>query len=219
MIEEVAEMLIKYKVKATWFATHRSKAVDELEREDLFEIGIHPNFYPNSTHGETEDEVLTYMKSLFPDAISMRTHGLYSNTRFLHKCAKLGIKIDVSVLIDRGKNLQVFKMFFEDGSFILRAPFLWEDDFEMNKPTPCWSVNKIILEINGLKIFDFHPVHICLNTPNMKVYSSLKGKINDKRSLLDTIIVNNQHGPRTAFEELIKSGVEFSLIKDLIRGV
>ena len=210
MIEKVAEMLLKYGVKATWFATHRSKVIEELEKESLFEIGIHPNLYPDSTHGKTEDEVLLYIRELFPDAISMRTHGLYSNSRFLYKCAKLGIKIDVSIFIDKGEYLKPFRIYFDDGLSIIRIPFLWEDDIEMNKPSPSWDLSDI-LQFKGIKIFNFHPVHICLNTPNMKVYAQMKEKIYSN----EKIKPNDGPGPFTAFSFLLRTGADFIHIKEV----
>jgi len=212
MIEEVAEILIENKVKATWFATHRSQVIDWLEKEDLFEVGIHPNFCRNSTHGTTEDEVLKYIRELFPEAISMRAHGLYSNTKLLHKCAKLGIKVDVSIFVDRGEKLKPFKIYFEDGLFMIRAPFLWEDDFEMNKPNPYWDFSDI-LEIEGIKIFNFHPVHICLNSPNLKFYSTVKKEIYSSEKKIPPI---QGIGPRNAFFSLLSTMENFRFIRELL---
>ncbi|HEY8645027.1 MAG TPA: hypothetical protein VIL77_04030 [Gaiellaceae bacterium] len=51
-IDDVAELLIERDVPATWLVTHTSPAIDRLRlRADLFELGIHPNFLPGSTHG------------------------------------------------------------------------------------------------------------------------------------------------------------------------
>lgn len=89
VIEQVARIMIENKVKATWFVTHESEAIERLrENDDLFELGIHPNMLSGSTHGKTEDEVLTHVKKIVPGAISMRTHGLYQTSNFIVKAAK-----------------------------------------------------------------------------------------------------------------------------------
>jgi peptidoglycan/xylan/chitin deacetylase (PgdA/CDA1 family) len=53
MIDQTARILLEHEVPATWFITHASAAVDRLrDHPELFELGIHPNFLPGSTHGE-----------------------------------------------------------------------------------------------------------------------------------------------------------------------
>lgn len=101
IIEEVASILIDNRVKATWFVTHASPAIEKLRQmPDLFELGIHPNCLSGSTQGNTEDEVLSHMKEIVPEAISMRTHGLYQTSNFLMKAVRdYGIEIDVSILL------------------------------------------------------------------------------------------------------------------------
>ena len=77
VIDRIAAQLIDARVRATWFVTHQSPAIDRLRaRPDLFELGIHPNFLNQSTHGETPAEVLAHCMALVPDARSMRTHSL-----------------------------------------------------------------------------------------------------------------------------------------------
>src|SRR5207244_3974947 len=80
----VAEQLMASQVRATWFVTHMSPAISRLRRNpELFELGIHPNFLPGSTHGDTPDAVLRHCRALVPDAVSMRTHCLVQSTLLL----------------------------------------------------------------------------------------------------------------------------------------
>ena len=107
-IEDTASILIKNKIKATWFITHRTKAIDRLQNKTkLFELGLHPNCLPESSHGNSEDEVLTHVRTLIPQAVSMRTHGLYQSSNFLKKAAKdFGVKNDVSLILPGMHNLK-----------------------------------------------------------------------------------------------------------------
>jgi hypothetical protein len=58
-IDFVAEILVSRGVKATWFVTHDSPGVRRLRaRPDLFELGIHPNFLPGSSHGRSGEGAL-----------------------------------------------------------------------------------------------------------------------------------------------------------------
>ena len=62
------------------------------------------------------------------------------------------------------------------GVSLCRVPYFWEDDIEMFKTTPSWCLSNAKYSIRGLKIFNFHPVHIVLNTPKISLYEELKSK-------------------------------------------
>jgi hypothetical protein len=202
VIEQVAQILIDRQVKATWFVTHQSAAVEKLrENSDLFELGIHPNMMPGSTHGKTEDQVLSYIKSIVPDAISMRTHGLYQSGNWLMKAAKeYGVLIDVSLFLPRAAYLHPHRINW-DSSSIFRAPYFWEDDLEMFEREPIWSVADERLDVNGLRIFDFHPIHVALNTASFADYERLKQIEPIKNWTKDFVAehVNQGLGPKSLF--------------------
>src|SRR5215467_8520985 len=84
MIDHVAGILVEARVRATWFVTHSSDAIDRLrEHPDLFELGIHPNFLPGSSHGSSPQEVLQTCMTIVPEAQSFRTHSLVQSTPLL----------------------------------------------------------------------------------------------------------------------------------------
>ncbi|MFC1577151.1 hypothetical protein ACFL3N_02290 [Candidatus Omnitrophota bacterium] len=210
IIDEVAEMLISKSIKATFFITHRSAAIDRLRGcPELFELGIHPNFYTGSSHGKTEDEVMTAAKELVPDAISMRTHGLYQNSRFLKKAVTaFGIKVDVSLYLPDMPCIKPHMLDLGDagGHRLLRVPFFWEDDIALLSKDPAWSVEARRLKRPGLKIFNFHPFHIALNSCDIKRYSDIKSGCDLPRLGPDRIerLINRGQGARTVFLQLIK---------------
>ena len=175
VIDRVAQILIENGVKATWFVTHQSEAIERLRASnELFELGIHPNMLYGSTHGKTEDEVLTYIKHIVPDAISMRTHSLYQTSSWLVKAAKdYGVSIDVSLFLPKAANLHPHQIKWH-GSSLWRIPYFWEDDSEMFEDDPIWSISDKRLNVSGLRIFDFHPIHIALNTDSFEKYEKLK---------------------------------------------
>jgi polysaccharide deactylase WbmS-like protein len=223
MIDAVAEILIRNRVKATWFMTHLSPAVSRLrQNNDLFELGVHPNCLPGSTQGNTEDEILSNMKTLFPEAISMRTHGLYQTTNFLMKAAcEHGICIDLSLFIPEGQNLKPHRLYFTEGS-IWRIPYNWEDDFEILNPTPAWSFSDEKYQASGLQIYNFHPVHIMLNTTNYEYYLTVKSSIPKSSGLHD--VTNGREldseGPRHFFKQFVeKLSGQGVWIKELIQEV
>lgn len=175
VIEQVSQILIERQVKTTWFVTHHSKALQYLrEHADLFELGIHPNLLAGTTHGANEDEVLAYLREIVPEAVSMRTHGLYQTTNFLTKAnLEYNIDIDVSLFLPRTAHL-VPHRFTPNNANLLRIPYFWEDDFEMFNKNPAWDLSDPSLQVEGYRIFDFHPIHIVLNLDRFDRYCDLK---------------------------------------------
>jgi hypothetical protein len=83
VIDWLAKRLIEVGVRAAWFVTHHSPAIERLRAEsDLFELGIHPNLHPGSTHGNDTSSVLKHCMEIVPEAGAIRTHGLVQSTRF-----------------------------------------------------------------------------------------------------------------------------------------
>ena len=80
ILEDVTQILVEHNVKATWFITHDSPAIQKIiKNKTLFEVGYHPNFMKGSSQGATEKEVMDYLMGIFSEGISMRTHGLFQN--------------------------------------------------------------------------------------------------------------------------------------------
>ncbi len=207
VIDDIAQILIEKNVKATWFLTHDSETIWRLrEHPDLFELGIHPNMLENSTHGTTEDDVLKHLLEIVPEAISMRTHNLYQSSNFLVKAAKdYGIAIDVSLFLPRAAFLTPHQFKWQD-SRLWRVPYFWEDDSEMFEDDPIWELSDKRLTVTGLKIFDFHPIHIILNTDKFEKYVQLKQELPFK--YWDEEFVekhaNRSKGTKTIFLELVE---------------
>ncbi|MFZ5427662.1 MAG: hypothetical protein ACOZEN_11865 [Thermodesulfobacteriota bacterium] len=172
-IRSVAGALVRAGVRCTWFATHLSPEVESVaSRPDLFEVGVHPNRLPGSTHGGSDEEVLRHVRELFPDAVSMRTHGLYQSTSFLARAADAGIRHDVSLFLPGARHLAPVP-FRYDGARLTRFPYFWEDDVAMEDPDETWSLDAHGTG-PGLRIYDFHPVHVALNTSSLARYRALK---------------------------------------------
>jgi hypothetical protein len=177
-IDFVADHLISRRVRATWFVTHMSPAIARLQTyPEFFELGIHPNFLPRSTHGDTPDAVVCHCRSLLPQACSMRTHSLVQSTPLLRQiAAQTLITTDVSLFLPYTPNLRPVEFQWRTGS-LLRIPYFWADDFEMERRLPRWQLEPLLTIGPGLKIFAFHPIHVYLNSADIQVYQVLKEKI------------------------------------------
>lgn len=222
IIDWCANHLEKSNVKSTWFVTHEHGSLQHMrERSDIFELGIHPNCFPNSTQGETEDEILAFVKELVPEAVTMRTHGLYQSSNFLHKASsQYGVKIDCSIYLPRTKNIEPHIVKWQNIN-LLRVPHFWADGTEKFDENPIWDLKHEVWKNEGLQVLDFHPVHIYLNSIDPKVYRKL---VTDKplpEWTEDYVApyINHGKGPQTLFLELIDhlKDRESVYIKDLLK--
>lgn len=171
----VAQRLVDAQVRATWFVTHLSPAVEMLrDHPELFELGIHPNFLPGSTHGSSEEAVLDHCMKMVPDATSMRSHALVqSSPLFARVLSDTPIVTDLSLFLPGAPSLAPVEYRYE-GRALARIPYFWEDDSEMENEEPCWAMETLLDDSDGLKVFDFHPIHVYLNSADMRAYTSLK---------------------------------------------
>jgi len=200
MIDYVSDKLKKLKIKSTWFVTHDSPAIQKLKKNSLIEVGIHPNFSSNSTQGNNIDEILRNLKKIVPNAKSIRTHGLLQSTEILSKFQKYGIKNDVSILLENQPFLGIhYSKYFK----IKRFPYYWEDDVEIKNKID-FNDSEKHMYIQGLKIFNFHPIHIFLNSASMTNYNKLK--INGYPKIKESEILkfkNKKKGINTFFDNFI----------------
>jgi hypothetical protein len=177
-IDFVAEQLISRQVRATWFVTHMSPAVARLKQyPDLFELGIHPNFLSGSTHGDTPDAVLQHCITLVPEASSVRTHMLFQSTLLLQQIlAQTRITTDVSLFLPGTPHIRPVEWLCRRRT-LLRIPYFWADDFEMERNIPSWCLAPHLGVGKGLKVFAFHPIHVYLNSADLEIYQALKHRV------------------------------------------
>lgn len=173
-IEDAARTLIDRRVRATWFVTHETPVLALLRAHpDLFELGIHPNFLPGSSHGASPAEVLAHCMAIVPEARSVRTHALVQSTPILTEIvARTPVRTDVSLLQPRVAGLQAFVLPLGPAR-LLRLPYCWEDDVEMDWARPAFALDDLP-PAGGLRILDFHPIHVALNSASMAPYGALK---------------------------------------------
>lgn len=213
-IDFTADLLKQLGVRSTWFVTHLSPAVERLRsRPDLFELGIHPNFMPGSSHGVNPETVLKTCMSFVPDAVSVRSHGLLqSGNLFDSVMAHTPITCDVSLFLPMALQVEVVK-YERFGQVLWRAPYVWEDDYVMeasaitNRSDAMFSgFEAFLARARGIQIFNFHPIHVFLNSNSMEKYDAMK-RVHPRLTSLTVDAVapfleNERAGTRTALLDL-----------------
>lgn len=177
IIDEVLSLCVAARARTTWFVTHRTPMLEAMRATGLVELGLHPNCLPNSTHGCCEAKVLEHIKSIVPEAVSMRTHGLYQTSAFLRRAVETGIRIDTSQFLPGTSHIVPHRLQWADGHRLWRVPFFWEDDVVMVEGENTWTLEDDRITTPGLKIFAFHPFHIVLNSRDFRCYEMLKSKM------------------------------------------
>lgn len=205
MLCQVTDLLCAHGTRATVFVTDDNEGLARLrERSDLFELGMHPNCLPGSTHGDSESTVMHHMRAMLPQAKAMRTHGLYQSTPFLQRCAKEhGVETDCSLLLHMHPCLQPTGLPFGPRGLV-RLPICWEDDMAVSFSDTLDADS--VCNGPGLRMLNFHPVHILLNSRDMERYNSLRRERPLQEWTSDFVRTARQEGPGVGalFEEIVR---------------
>jgi len=156
-------------IPITFFVTGKAEC-KALERIPNVELGIHPNFMPNSSHGSNRRQVLETVMKLIPDAKIVRSHNLFQDSTVLDLYVEFGINYDLSLFEYKNPSPKPFCYW----NSLVRLPYNFEDcvpcllgeDFA--KSIPPWMGSASLLVCN------FHPIHIYLNTESIDRYNALR---------------------------------------------
>ena len=158
-------------VPLTPFVTDRSQVITERyqgERKRL--VGVHPNFRAGSTHGNSPAEVVDFVRRLWPESRFYRCHCFYEDSNVSRLLYESGFEYNSNLAL----HLQERIMPLHHQSGALCLPVFLEDDCLLRNGPVAPEELIPLLGSPGLKIFNFHPIHICLNTPDLSYYDSVK---------------------------------------------
>lgn len=165
------DIIEKYNIKATFFVTHETKLLERMRKNPNIELGIHPNFNPllngDFRYGKNIDDVIKYYKRIVPEAVSVRSHSMTQSSPVLDSFEKFGLLYDCNTFIPYSSNIELkpYKHWTEK---LIKIPYFWEDDVRCIYKWE-WTVEKFI-GYKSIKVFDFHPIHVYLNTEHLDRY-------------------------------------------------
>ena len=207
-IDEVIEYTLKIVedagIKATFFCTHKTDILNRIRKNLKIELGIHPDFNPlllgQGRALRDMREVIKHYKSIIPEAVSVRSHSLTYNSVLLNMLGESGLKYECSVFIPFDSGIKL-KPWIHVNKTLTMSPHFWED----NTYFSCGLSKKagVYLRGNGLKIFDFHPIHIFLNTESKERYNECKKYSSDFKKL-SAFRNFKQYGTRDFLTKLIR---------------
>lgn len=205
------ELLSASELSLTYFNTHPSSYLNELREEKKIRMLIHPNFLPDSSHGDGFLEVIEYCKKLVPDADGFRSHRYFEVNDIMDEFFSRNFKFVSNICTRCEERLHPFfhrsglvsiPIFFEDGGYLLM-------DKELN-------FSNLIPRLSspGLKVINFHPAHMAFNTPNFGYTRSVKDRLSreawNNMSPSDIKAVEYQG---LGIRNIVESIIEFALKK------
>jgi hypothetical protein len=205
VVAYAAGLLEEAEVPATWFVTHDSPAVERLRANPRFELGIHPNFNflidaGDPRNGASAEEVVDRLLSVVPEAKSVRSHAMTQSSNLMALFSRKGLTHDSNHFVPEQSGIMLRPWWH--WCDILKIPYFWEDDVRCLSPvnTPLAE----LVERPGLKVFDFHPIHLFLNTEAMDRYEAARPDFGAPERLLARRF--DGRGTQSLLAELISLG-------------
>lgn len=198
------DFIEKYDLKATFFVTHETNILKRIRKNKNIELGIHPNFNPllngDFMYGKNIEQVLDFYKKLVPEALSIRSHSLTQNSLILSMLNKFDLTHECNSYIPNNSGIKL-KPYLHWDKRLTRVPHFWEDDLHCIYKD-LWDVNDY-KNNKGLKVFDFHPIHIFLNTEDLSRYERARDSFKNYK-LLEKFINTKSYGIKDFFFSIIE---------------
>lgn len=193
-IRPIIDLLESLSLRATFFATHESKLLNKLNPE-LFEVGIHPNF---NNAQKDHSHIVRDLKMIYPNAVGQRSHSLHVSSRILKACAELGFLYESNIFLPFHEHIHPVKRFRN----LYSIPIFWSDDKHIELEDR-FDSKMFFSQQPGLKVLNFHPMHIFMNTWSEDHYASYKPYYQDPDSLKG-LINRTKDGAGTMFSTLVE---------------
>lgn len=183
VLEDTIDLVESSGISATWFVTHDTPVLKRLRSNPAFEIGIHPNFNfllnGDARNGGTAQEVVKRLLAIVPEAKTVRSHSLTQSSNILQIFADNGLTHEANHFIPEQAAIELKPWRLWNG--LIKIPYLWEDDVAClyKENTPIQELTKR----NGVRVFDFHPIHVFLNTESLDRYEGTREIHRDPKEL------------------------------------
>ena len=202
VIKFTIEKLIEKKIPATIFVTHTSTYIEKIKAIEFFEFGPHPNFNflcnSDSRYGNSVSEVLDFYEHICAGSV-IRSHDSFLKTEYLKEIAHRKYSHESNIFISQNSGM-VIRPYQAWGNNVIRVPITWEDDEWVSSGT---NRSKIREQFNyQYNVWNFHPIHIFLNTEKLERYSDIKEQ-QHSLDILNKSINDDEYGARSAFYEVI----------------
>lgn len=204
MLEEVLEILESRELAATFFLTNAPAAslLERLDRAGRIQVGIHPNFFPENAVARAEELLKSLLNEVGPCTVC-RTHGLFWWHGLGEILRKLGIRDDSSLSAPGHSLTEPLRV-----SGVNRYPISLGDWSLLDSKGSIEDVLQSINSFGPLRVLNFHPIHIALNTDSIDEWTRIKHVQREDPSRLRDLASQNARrqgfGLRDIFLSVIK---------------
>lgn len=200
----------------TAFATHESPVLAKAEMAGEIKIGLHPNFLPGSSHGQTREEVVDHIFKLFPNARCFRSHAMVDDSHISMAMKARDILYDSNLCL----YLQADLTPLHHWTGIPRFPMFWADDIHWRRDGEFrLKPYEDLFFSPGLKIIGVHPFMYTLNLSDHETYTRMKPKYRTLNEEEAKESRSQGQGAQTFLLELIeavhKKGFSFQTLDDI----
>lgn len=195
VVKKTLDFFINRGICPTVFITHYSECAFQYAAKGKVDLGIHPNFIQPSSQGNSIDEIIQYCMNLLPNSKVFRCHRWFASNDVYDCLYQKGLRyesnlctmMDVIPPFYHRSGMISFPTFFEDGAWLYHNENLClKDDIDL-------------FNVEGLKVFDIHPMHFVINTPYFRYMRDIKDALpRDKWNNLteeDIISMTNYNMP------------------------
>lgn len=181
IIEYTLKILDDYDVPSTWFITHESPVLQHLRSDERIELGIHPNFnllmQESKIELDSSMKIISNMMSIVPEATAVRSHSLTTGSKLKSEFKQVGLTHHCNSFVPFTSGNLSFPYHEQCG--LIEVPHSWEDDVHSHL-----SNESTISDLAQGKycVFDFHPVHIFLNSFGNETYEATRNIQQEKNA-------------------------------------
>lgn len=184
VLNDTIDIIENANIESTWFITHNTTLLDRLRANPKFELGIHPNFNPllegMQPHGNNCEQVVKKLMTFVPEAKAVRSHSTTQSSQLFEVFKSVGLTYECNHFIPWYLNLELKPWKLWNG--LIRVPYFWEDDVSC-----LYGYKEKMIDLvnqSGLKVFDFHPIHVFLNTESLDRYERTRDIHNKPNELI-----------------------------------
>lgn len=174
VLEDTIDLVERAAVKACFFVTHDTPLLARLRANPLFELGLHPNFDPLLI-GEAvrpARDIVMDLARVAPEAKVLRSHAMTTSGRWLELYREAGVTHLSNYLMFGDVNIHPFRQL----NGLVEAPVHFADDgLLFQRAVSSVSFNpdiELLASGSGLRVYNFHPIHLFLNAECLDRYSA-----------------------------------------------
>ena len=206
ILEDTLDLILEAEIKATMFVTHETPVLDKMRESPLISLGVHPNFNPllkGDPDANSPSEVFSDVMKIVPEAKVLRSHSMTHSGLWLDAYKEIGLThlsqyymggLEVIQPIKHVNGLVEVPVYFaDDGYLFVEDHGKWKNPSEMQI---------LAVQPDSVKVYNFHPIHIALNSNSFTLYNSTRPDHRDWKAILGHRSFS--FGMRDMFTRLIK---------------